>query len=96
MADNFEQLSDDAPKSMQVDQTSERRTLRKRMEKVSKHLKQGVNEKEMDSFTKIVLMIPLDKPFEEAYFTHGLRMFFRETKDTEQEYIGSSIRSERR
>ncbi|WZZ00165.1 hypothetical protein YC2023_072493 [Brassica napus] len=48
MADNFEQLSDDAPESMQVDQTSERRTLKKRMEKVPKHLKQGVNEKEMD------------------------------------------------
>lgn len=85
MADNFKHLSDDAPESMQVDQTSERRTLRKRMEKVPKHLKQGVHEKEMDSFTKRVLMIPLDEPFEEAYFTHGLRMFFRETKDYEQD-----------
>ncbi|KAG5375379.1 hypothetical protein IGI04_039975 [Brassica rapa subsp. trilocularis] len=85
MEDNFEQLLDDAPESMQIDQTSERRTLRKRKEKVPKHLKREVNEKEMDSFTKRVLMIPLDKPFEEAYFTHRLWMFFRETKETEQD-----------
>ncbi|KAG5393361.1 hypothetical protein IGI04_023324 [Brassica rapa subsp. trilocularis] len=69
---------------MQVDQISERRTLKKRKEKVPKHLKRRVKEKEMDSFTKRVLRIPLDKPFEEAYFTHGLWMFFRETKETEQ------------
>nr|VDD44770.1 unnamed protein product [Brassica oleracea] len=49
MADNFEQLSDDAPEPMQVDQTSERRTLRKRKEKLPKHLKRGVNSKEMDN-----------------------------------------------
>ncbi|KAF3609792.1 hypothetical protein DY000_02048113 [Brassica cretica] len=85
MADNFEQLLDDALKPMQVDQTSERRTLRKTKEKVPKHLKRGVNKKEMDSFTKRVLRIPLDKPFEEAYFTHRLWMFFRETKETEQD-----------
>ena len=52
IADNFSQQSDDAPESMQVDQTSERRTLRRRKEKVPKHLKRGVNEKEMDSLTK--------------------------------------------
>ena len=63
IADNFSQQSDDAPESMQVDQTSERRTLRRRKEKVPKNLKRGVNEKEMDSFTKRVLRIPLDKPF---------------------------------
>ena len=39
----------------------------------------------MDSFTKRVLRIPLDKPFEEAYFTHKLWMFFWETKETEQD-----------
>ncbi|KAF3560851.1 hypothetical protein DY000_02015834 [Brassica cretica] len=82
---NFEQHSDDALESMQVDQSSERRTLRRRKEKVPKHLKRGVNEKEMDSFTKRVLRIPLDKPFEEAYFIHRLWMFFRETKETEQD-----------
>ncbi|KAF3560294.1 hypothetical protein F2Q69_00014109 [Brassica cretica] len=27
----------------------------------------------------------MDKPFEEAYFTHRLWMFFRETKETEQD-----------
>ncbi|KAF2567630.1 hypothetical protein F2Q70_00026041 [Brassica cretica] len=63
ISDNFGQHSDDAPESMQVDQTSERRTLRRRKEKVPKNLKRGVNEKEMDSFTKRVLRIPLDKPF---------------------------------
>ncbi|KAF2546420.1 hypothetical protein F2Q70_00022266 [Brassica cretica] len=83
MADNFEQLSDDAPEPMQVD--TERRTLRKKKENVPKHLKRGVNEKEMDSFTKRVLRIPLDKPFGEAYFNHRLWMFFRETKETEQD-----------
>ncbi|KAF3601735.1 hypothetical protein F2Q69_00035441 [Brassica cretica] len=70
---------------MQVDQTSARRTLRRGKEKVPKHLKRGVNEKGMDSFIKRVLRIPLDKPFEEAYFTHRLWMFFRETKKTEQD-----------
>ena len=39
----------------------------------------------MDSFTKKILRIPMDKPFEEAYFTHRLWMFFRETKETEQD-----------
>ncbi|KAF3567338.1 hypothetical protein DY000_02015882 [Brassica cretica] len=68
---------------MQVDQTSEKRTLMRRKEKVLKHLKRGVNEKEMDSFTKRVLRIHLDKLFEKAYFTHRLWMFFRETKETE-------------
>ena len=59
--------------------------MRKRKEKVPKHLKRGVNEKEMDSFTKRVFGIPLDKPFEEAYFTHRFWMLFRETKETEQD-----------
>ncbi|KAF2559497.1 hypothetical protein F2Q68_00016234 [Brassica cretica] len=65
--------------------TSEKRTLKKRKEKVPKHLKRGANEKEMDSLTKRILKIPLDKPFEEAYLTHRLWMFFRETKETEQD-----------
>ena len=70
---------------MEVDQTSEKRTLKKRKEKVPKHLKRGANEKEMDSLTKRVLKIPLDNPFEEAYLTHRLWMFFREKKETEQD-----------
>ena len=63
----------------------EKRTLRRRKEKVHKHLKREVNEKEMDSFTKRVLRIPLDKPFEEAYFTYRLWMFFKETNETEHD-----------
>ena len=43
-----------------------RRTLRKRKEKVAKHLKRGANEKEMESFQKRVLRIPLEKPFEDC------------------------------
>lgn len=39
----------------------------------------------MDSFTKRILRIPTDKPFEEAYFTLRLWMFFRETKETEKD-----------
>ena len=58
--------------------------MRRRKEKVPKHIKRGVNEKEMDIFTKRVVRIPLDKPFEEDYFTYMLCMFFRETKKTEQ------------
>ena len=30
-------------------------------------------------------MITLEKPFEEAYFTHILWMFFRETRETEED-----------
>ncbi|KAL0749497.1 hypothetical protein Bca101_031500 [Brassica carinata] len=58
---------------------------RKRKEKVPKHLKRGANDKEMNSFTKRILRISKDKPFEEAYFTHMLWMFFRETKETEED-----------
>lgn len=70
---------------MRVDPEIGRRTLRRKKEKIPKHLKWGVNDKEMDSFTKRVLRIPMDKPFAEAYFTHMLWMFFREIKDTEQD-----------
>ncbi|KAG5388416.1 hypothetical protein IGI04_029957 [Brassica rapa subsp. trilocularis] len=31
----------------------------------------------MDGFTKIVLKIPDDVPFDEAYYTHNLWIFFR-------------------
>ncbi|KAF3592816.1 hypothetical protein DY000_02022087 [Brassica cretica] len=61
------------------------RTLRKRKEKVEKHLKRGANDKEKESFQKRVFRIPLDKPFEEAYYTHRLWMFFRETRDKEED-----------
>ena len=57
---------------MQVDQATVGRTLRNKKEKVPKHLKRGANDKEMDSFTNRILRIPLDKQFEEAYFTHRL------------------------
>ena len=59
--------------------------MRKRKEKVAKHLKRGANEKEMESFQKRIFRIPLEKPFEEAYFTHRLWMFFRETRQTEED-----------
>ncbi|KAG5378157.1 hypothetical protein IGI04_025999 [Brassica rapa subsp. trilocularis] len=39
----------------------------------------------MDGFTKRVLRIPIEKAFDEAYFTHRLWMFFRETKVTEED-----------
>ena len=70
---------------MQVDQAIVGRTLRKRKEKVPKHLKRGANDKETDSFTKRTLRIPMDKPFEEAHFTQRLWMFFRETRETEED-----------
>ena len=61
------------------------RTLRKIKGKVAKHLKREANEKEMESFQKKVFRIPLEKPFEEAYFTHKLWMLFRETRETEED-----------
>ncbi|KAF3486399.1 hypothetical protein F2Q69_00052742 [Brassica cretica] len=77
--------SDDSAASMEIDRVPMGRSMRKRKEKVAKHLKRGANEKEMESFQKRVFMIPLEKPFEEAYFTHRLWMFFRETRETEED-----------
>ncbi|KAF3527252.1 hypothetical protein DY000_02040938 [Brassica cretica] len=77
--------SDDAADPMEVDRVSMGGTLRKRKEKVAKHLKRGANEKERESFQKRVFRIPLEKPFEEVYFTHRLWMFLRETRETEEE-----------
>ncbi|KAF3534933.1 hypothetical protein DY000_02041365 [Brassica cretica] len=76
---------DDAVEPMEVDKAPMGRILRKRKGKVAKHLKREANEKEMESFQNIVFMIPLEKSFEEAYFTHRLWMFFRETRETEED-----------
>ena len=70
---------------MEIEKEKDGRVLRKRKEKVPKHLKRGVNEKELASFRKRVLRIPTETPFEEAYFSHRLWMFFRETKETEED-----------
>ena len=94
--DNNSQQSKDAPEPMVVEQATEGQTLRKRKEKVLKHLKRGATEKEMDNFTKRVLMIPLDKPFGEAYFTYRL-WFFSETPWRLRKILRKcSIKSERR
>ncbi|KAF2539043.1 hypothetical protein F2Q68_00021244 [Brassica cretica] len=61
------------------------RTLRRRKERVAKHLKRGAIDKETESFLKRVFRIPLHKPFEEAYYTHRLWMFFRETREKEED-----------
>ena len=39
----------------------------------------------MESFQKRVFRIPLEKPFEEAYFSYRLWMFFRENRETEED-----------
>ncbi|KAF3583782.1 hypothetical protein F2Q69_00029515 [Brassica cretica] len=70
---------------MNVDEATEGRRLRKRKEKIPKNLKREANEKEMDGFTKRVLRIPVEKPFDEVYYTHRLWMYFRETKETEED-----------
>ncbi|KAF3609530.1 hypothetical protein DY000_02048676 [Brassica cretica] len=70
---------------MKVDEATKGRRLRKRKEKIPKNLKREANEKEMDGFTKRVLRIPMEKPFDEVYYTHRLWMFFRETKETEED-----------
>ncbi|KAF3572996.1 hypothetical protein F2Q69_00058751 [Brassica cretica] len=77
--------SDDASERMEVDKAPMGRTLRKGKGKVAKHLKREANEKEMESFQKRVFRIPLEKPFEEAYFTHRLWMLFKETRETEED-----------
>ncbi|KAF3576577.1 hypothetical protein DY000_02030986 [Brassica cretica] len=74
-----------AAEPMEVDKAPMRRTLRKRKGKFAKHLKRAANEKVMESFQKGVFRIPLEKPFEDAYFTHRLWMFFRETRATEED-----------
>ncbi|KAF3586627.1 hypothetical protein F2Q69_00029640 [Brassica cretica] len=77
--------SDDGIDSMGVDKVPTERTLRKGKEKVVKYLKKGANEKEKKSFQKRVFRIPLEKPFDGAYYTHRLWIFFRETKETEED-----------
>ncbi|KAF2584586.1 hypothetical protein F2Q70_00035916 [Brassica cretica] len=79
--------SDDAAEPMEVDKAPMGRTLRKRKGKITKHLKREANEKEMEIFQKGVFRIPLEKSFEEAYFTHKLWIFFRETKETEEDIM---------
>ena len=77
--------SDDAAEPMEVDKAPMGKTLRKRKGKVAKHLKRKAHEKEMERCQKRVFRIPLEKPFEEAYFIHRLWMFFRETRKTEED-----------
>ncbi|KAF2577286.1 hypothetical protein F2Q68_00004849 [Brassica cretica] len=81
-----------APEPMVVEHAIVGRTLRKKKEKVPNHLKRGATEKKMDNFTKNVLMISLDKPFDEAYFTHILWMF----SEKPRKLRGCSIKSERK
>ncbi|KAF3487108.1 hypothetical protein F2Q69_00054613 [Brassica cretica] len=77
--------SDDGEDPMEEDRVPTGRTLRRRNEKVAKHLKRGANGKEKENFRKRVFRIPIDKPFEEAYYTHRLWMFFRETREKEED-----------
>ncbi|KAF2579373.1 hypothetical protein F2Q68_00005203 [Brassica cretica] len=76
---------DTTPEPMQVDEATEGRVLRNRKEKIQKHFKREANEKEMDGFTKRVLRNPVEKHCDEVYYTHRLWMFFRETKETEED-----------
>ncbi|KAF3607719.1 hypothetical protein DY000_02049106 [Brassica cretica] len=76
---------DDGEESMEINKVPLGKTLRKRKGNVEKHLRRGANDKEKESFRKRVFRIPIDKPFEDAYYTHKLWMFFRETKEKEEE-----------
>ncbi|KAF3589046.1 hypothetical protein F2Q69_00028799 [Brassica cretica] len=71
--------SDDGKDPMVEDRVPTGRTLRRRKEKVAKHLMRGANDKEKESFLKRVFRIPIDKPFEDAYYTHKLKMRMRIT-----------------
>ncbi|KAF3556180.1 hypothetical protein F2Q69_00013127 [Brassica cretica] len=77
--------SDDGEDPMEEDRVPTGRTLRRRKEKLAKHLKRGANEKEKENFRKRAFRIPIDMPFEEAYYTHSLWMFFRETREKEED-----------
>ncbi|WZZ44960.1 hypothetical protein YC2023_041219 [Brassica napus] len=77
--------SGDGEDPLEEDRVPTGRTLRRRKEKVAKHLKRGANEKEKENFRKRVFRIPLHKPFEEAYYTHRLWIFFRETREKEKD-----------
>ncbi|KAF3541985.1 hypothetical protein F2Q69_00022473 [Brassica cretica] len=55
--------SEDGEDPMEEDRVPTGRTLRRRKEKVVKHLKRGANEKGKENFRKRVFRIPLDKPF---------------------------------
>ena len=79
--------SDDGEDPMEEDRVSTGRTLRRRKEKVAKHLKRGANDKEKENFRKRVFLIPIDKPFKDAYYTHRLWMYFRETRDKEEDIM---------
>ncbi|KAF3594862.1 hypothetical protein DY000_02021617 [Brassica cretica] len=76
---------DDGKDPMEEDRVPTGRTLRRGKEKVAKHLKRGANDKEKESFRKRVFRIPINRPFEDAYYTHRLWMFFRETRDKEED-----------
>ncbi|KAF2589620.1 hypothetical protein F2Q70_00038839 [Brassica cretica] len=63
--DKINEQSEDTAEPMRVDQATVGRTLKKKNENIPKHLKRGANDKEMESFKKRILRIPLAKPFEE-------------------------------
>ncbi|KAF2591215.1 hypothetical protein F2Q70_00038366 [Brassica cretica] len=67
--------SNDGEDPMEEDRVPTIRTLRRRKEKVAKHLKRGANDKEKECFRKRVFRIPIYKPFEDAYYTHRLWIF---------------------
>ncbi|KAF3555769.1 hypothetical protein F2Q69_00013640 [Brassica cretica] len=82
--------SDDAADLMEVDMVPMGRTMRKRKEKVAKHLKRGASEKEMESFQKRVFKIPLEKPFEEAYFIQRLGIDHQKSTDAPRDELVDS------
>ncbi|KAF2575261.1 hypothetical protein F2Q70_00004133 [Brassica cretica] len=79
--------SKDAAESMKVDKAHMRRTLRKRKKKISLHTSFVFPRSNPDHYQilSVDFRIPLEKPFDEAYFTLRLWMFFRETKETEED-----------
>ncbi|XP_018443757.1 uncharacterized protein LOC108815753 [Raphanus sativus] len=95
-SDNQSEEVDDTSEPMEIENESAKRTLRKRKEKVPKHLKREANPQELENFKKRVLKIPTDRPFEEVYFTHMLWMFFRETRvtDADIEKMFNQVRDE--
>lgn len=49
----------------------------RRKNKIPNHLRRDTTKKEMDGYTKRVLSIPDDEPFDETYYTLRLYMFFQ-------------------
>ena len=93
MAENFEQLSDDALEPMQLDQTSERRTLRKSFLSISS---EELMRRRLIASPKEFSRYPWTSHSRRLTLPIGCGCSSGKPRKLSRTYIGSSIRSERR